>query len=87
MEVFEYLVQTSRGALWSAGMSYWIRVPKGSNKFLVQVDKDQLLAKFRHLEVGVRLALSEILPKLPEPPALEFDMPFGIPFQARDCIR
>ena len=65
MEVFEYLVQTSRGALWSAGMSYWIRVPKGSNKFLVQVDKDQLLAKFRHLEVGVRLALSEILPSFP----------------------
>ena len=41
----------------------------------VQVDQDQLLMKFRrfrHLEVGIQFGLGwAILPKLPEPPALE----------------
>lgn len=50
----------------------WDFVVRG-NELWVQVDKDQLLMKFLHLEVGIRLAVVEqSCRNFLNPPALEF---------------
>ena len=65
----------------------WIRVPFQGEYFLVKLVDGWSLTKFQQLEVGIRYGSEVSRLELPIPLALEFELPFGIPYQSRDLAR